>query len=209
MPKITAPVNVRERIIAETGILFGKYGIRSMTMDALAEEMHISKRTIYEHFKDKDTLLTEVIRYFKKQQADEAHQIIEESENAIEALFRIMRKSILQMKQLNPLFFYDFRRYHAKIFDDLAEHSDIRDFSVTRNLLETGVRQGVFRDDTHIDIVNRTLHELFNLFGPDSSLTRADYHHKDLFNHILIPYFRGISTEKGQMILEKCKSILD
>ncbi len=180
-----------------------------MTMDALAEEMRISKRTIYEHFKDKDTLLMEVIRNYKEQQAKEAHLIIKESENAIEALFRIMRRSIHQMKQLNPLFFHDFRKYHATIFENLSEHSDIRDFSVTLNLLETGVKQGVFRPDIHIDIVNRTLHELFNLFGPDSSLTRTDYHHKDLFDHIIIPYFRGISTGKGLALLEKCKTILE
>ena len=72
-------------------MLFGKYGIRSMTMDALAEEMGISKRTIYERFKDKDTLLLEVITYYKQQTAEEAHKIIDQSDNAIEAMFRIMR----------------------------------------------------------------------------------------------------------------------
>ncbi|RLD55016.1 MAG: hypothetical protein DRI97_10320 [Bacteroidetes bacterium] len=54
-------VEVTERIIVESGQLFGTYGIRSMPMDALAEKMGISKRTIYERFKDKDTLLLEVI----------------------------------------------------------------------------------------------------------------------------------------------------
>ncbi len=62
MPKIRTAVEVRERILIESGQLFGKYGIRSMTMDSLAEEMGISKRTIYERFKDKDTLLLEVIQ---------------------------------------------------------------------------------------------------------------------------------------------------
>jgi hypothetical protein len=81
--------------------------------------------------------------------------------------------------------------------------------SVTRNLLETGVKQKVFREDIHVEIVNRTLHELFNLFNPGSSLTQADYHRKELFDHIIIPYFRGISTEKGRMLMEDCKNILE
>ena len=58
-------MDIQERIINEAGLLFSKYGIRSITMDALAEDMGISKRTIYEKFKDKDTLLMEVIKYFK------------------------------------------------------------------------------------------------------------------------------------------------
>jgi len=209
LPKIRESMEVTERIIVEAGVLFSKYGIRSMTMDTLAEEMGISKRTIYERFKDKDTLLLEVIRYFKKQRAEEAHRIIEESENAIEALFRIIKKTVQQIEHMNPIFFHDFRKYHAKIFKEFSDPGEIRDYNVTLNLLETGVKQKVFRSDIHIDIVNRTLHELFNLFGIDSNLAQANYHHKDLFEHIILPYFRGISTTKGVSLLEKCKSILE
>lgn len=209
MAEILRWMDIKERILVESGKLFVKFGIRSMTMDALSEEMHISKRTIYEHFKDKDTLLLDVVRFYKKREAEEAHRIIDGCGSAIEAMFRIMRRSIQQMRQLNPLFFHDFRKYHPGVLERISEHSDIRDYSVTLNLLETGVRQQVFRNDIHIDIVNRTLHELFNLFGPDSPLTRSDYSRKEMFDHIIIPYFRGISTEKGQMLLEEHKKILD
>ncbi|MEX0987381.1 MAG: helix-turn-helix domain-containing protein, partial [Bacteroidales bacterium] len=47
-------MEIKERIITEAGTLFARYGIRSVTMDTLAEEMGISKRTIYENFRDKD-----------------------------------------------------------------------------------------------------------------------------------------------------------
>lgn len=202
-------MDIKERIIVESGKLFVKYGIRSMTMDALSEQMHISKRTIYEHFRDKDDLLLEVVKYHKERESDEAHRIIDDCDSAIEAMFRIMKRSIRQMRQLNPLFFHDFQKYHPEVLESISEHPNIRDFSVTLNLLETGVRQGVFRKDIHIDIVNRTLHELFNLFAPDSSLVQDDYSRKEMFDHIIIPYFRGISTEKGQILLEKHKSILE
>lgn len=202
-------MEVTERIIVESGTLFSKYGIRSMTMDALAEEMGISKRTIYERFKDKDTLLMEVIKYFNMQKAEENHRIIEESENAIAALFRIIKKTVQQIEQVNPIFFHDFRKYHAKIFREFSDPGALRDYSVTLNLLETGVKQKVFRSDIHIDIVNRALHELFNLFGIDSNLAKANYHHKELFEHIIMPYFRGISTTKGIALLKDCKSILE
>lgn len=200
---------MKERILTESGSLFARYGIKGMTMDALAEEMGISKRTIYEHFKDKDTLLLEVIKYYKVIRTQEAHEIIEQADNAIEALFRIMRITVQDMKQTNPLFFHDMKKYHSSLFQEISESTDFRDLSVTRNLLETGVRQKVFRDDIHIDIVNLTLHELFNLFNPDSSLTRADYTRRELFGHIIIPYFRGISTDKGRKLLEDCKNLLN
>ena len=200
-------MEVRERILTESGVLFARYGIRSMTMDSLAEEMGVSKRTIYEHFRDKDTLLLEVINYYKEMRTTEAHEIIELSDNAIEALFRIMRVTVSDMKQTNPLFFHDLKKYHPSLLQKFSGDIDLRDFNVTRNLLETGVKQKVFMDTIHIDIVNRTLHALFNLFNPDSSLTQADYQRSELFEHVIIPYFRGISTEKGRNLLEECKNI--
>lgn len=201
-------MEVRERIIVESGALFGKYGIRSMTMDALAEEMGISKRTIYERFKDKDTLLLEVIKYFKNQTNVDALRTIDESDNVIEALFRIMKMTVLQVSQMNPLFFHDFKKYHRTVYKEFAHPGDIRDFSITQKLFENGMEQGIFRDDLHMDIVNRALHALFDLFGHDSSLVEAGFDRKDLFEHMIIPYFRGLSTKKGRKLLQECKSIM-
>ena len=208
MPKICVVVEVRERIIVESGALFGKYGIRSMTMDALAEEMGISKRTIYEKFKDKDTLLMEVIKYYQQHTKEDALRTIDESDNVIEALFRIMKLTVSQMSQTNPLFFHDFKKYHRAVYKEFAHPGNIRDYSITQKLFENGMEQGIFRDDLHMDIVNRALHALFDLFGPDSALVEAGFDRRDLFEHMIIPYFRGLSTKKGRKLLQECKSIM-
>lgn len=202
-------MDVRNRILEESGLLFGKYGIRSMTMDALAEEMGISKRTIYERFKDKDTLLREVFYHFKKKRSEEAMRILDESDNAIEAMFRIMQVTIRQIEQMNPSFFHDFKKYHREVFREISEPGEMRDYDITRRLLETGVKQKIFRSNTNIRIVNRTLHELFNLFGHESPLVMAGFHHKEMFDHMIIPYLRGISTDRGMVLLEECRKILD
>jgi len=179
-----------------------------MTMDALAEEMGISKRTIYERFKDKDTLLVEVIRYYKEQTREDALRTIEESNHVIEALFRIMKLTVSQVSRMNPLFFHDFKKYHRQVYKEFAHPGDIRDYSITQKLFETGMEQGIFRDDLHLEIVNRALHALFDLFGHDSSLVDAGFDRRDLFEHMIIPYFRGLSTKKGRKLLHECKNIM-
>jgi hypothetical protein len=117
--------------------------------------------------------------------------------------------TIVQMQRTSPAFFHDFKKYHQKVFKQLADPGEIRDYSVTRKLLETGFQQEVFRDDINIEIVNRTLHILFDLFGHNSSMIDAGFQHKDMFDHIVIPYFRGISTKKGRKLLIECKTILE
>ncbi len=194
---------MQERIITEAGALFAKYGIRSITMDALAEDMGISKRTIYETFKDKDALLYEVITYFRIQQHKQAIEIIENSENIVVALFKLLNEMISMMKQVNPLFFQDIKKYHSHIFKQLQDKGDLRDHTMTRKILSAGLKQEIFRSDFNIEIVNLTLHELFNLFSPDSKFTLEGYHRGELFNNIIIPYLIGISTDKGRGLIEE------
>ena len=129
---------IQERIITEAGRLFAMYGIRSVTMDTLAEEMGISKRTIYESFKDKDTLLDDVITYFQAQQFQMANEIIQNSENVVVALFKLVNEMITTMKQISPLFFQDIRKYHSHIYKKLQDKGDIRDHTMTCNILNTG-----------------------------------------------------------------------
>lgn len=202
-------MEVRDRILVEAGLLFGKYGIKSMTMDALAEELGISKRTIYERFKDKDTLLKEVILYYKEQTKKQANELIDQSDNAIEAIFRIIRMTIEQMTRMSPAFLHDIKKYHPRVFTELAEPGEFRDLSVTRRLLETGIEQGVFRNDFNIEIVNRTLHVLFDLFGHNSLMVEAGFDRRDMLENVLVPYFRGISTDKGQTFLIDCRPIIE
>ncbi len=200
-------MDIKDRIILEAGGLFIRYGIRSITMDRLAEEMGISKRTIYENFTDKDTLLMEVIRYFKSRQLEEAKEIIGQAENVIVALFTLLTGMVQNMKQVNPLFFHDIKRYHAGTFSQLQEKGDLRDHSITERILREGIEQDIFRSDMNMDLVNLTIHELFNLFSPDSSFTTQGFHRSELFNNIIIPYLLGIATEKGRRLIEQQEKI--
>lgn len=194
---------IQERIINEAGALFAKYGIRSITMDALAGDMGISKRTIYENFKDKDMLLLSVITYYKEEQHRIAREIIDTSENVVVALFKLVNGMISVMKQVNPLLFQDMKKYHSHIFKQIQDKGDIRDHSMTYNILKQGIEQKIFRTDLNVGIVNSTLHELFDLFGPDSKLTLEGYHRGELFNNVITPYLIGISTEKGKKLIEE------
>ncbi len=196
-------MEIKERIITQAGMLFARYGIKSITMDTLADDMGISKRTIYENFRDKDTLLLEVITFFKARQLEQANEILSQSENVIVAMFSLLEEMINTMKQLNPLFFQDAKKYHSGIFAKLQEKGDLRDHSVTRKILSEGIKQGIFRKEHNLEIVNLTLHELFNLFSPDSILTTEGYHRGELFNNIIIPYLRGLATSKGIKLIDK------
>ena len=81
---------IRDRIIEAAAESFRTYGIRSVTMDSLATQLGMSKRTIYEVFSDKDELLMEVLTRIARQQKELVKRVLEESENSIVAIFRML-----------------------------------------------------------------------------------------------------------------------
>ena len=82
-------MEARERVILKSIDLFTQYGIRQVTMDQIASELGMSKRTIYEHFRDKDTLLRECLETMNMQHTVEVNEILAGASNVIEALYRL------------------------------------------------------------------------------------------------------------------------
>jgi len=88
--KFQSLVGNKEHIILVATELFKNYGIKSVTMDTLANQLGISKRTIYEAFSDKDELLMAVLKNIAYQQKELINRVIDESENSIVAIFRML-----------------------------------------------------------------------------------------------------------------------
>src|SRR5659263_554009 len=99
----------RDRIIEEAAMLFRTYGIRSVTMDMLANQMGISKRTIYEVFQDKDELLQGVLKWMTEKQREVSSRILNESENVIEAIFKMLDLMKDHFQNMSPAFMMDIR----------------------------------------------------------------------------------------------------
>lgn len=197
-------MDTKERIIMRSGELFPAMGIRSVTMDYIATDLGISKRTIYELFKDKDDLVIQVIEYEIIKNNRKLLEIVAETENAIEALFLIIEKEHNRMRSFNPVFTEDMKKYISRIhecfFEDLKK---MREFSVSYAILEKGLREDIFRKELAIDIVDNFLHELVNFLHNSQRFRLMKLEKEDVLANILLPYFRGICTRKGQELIDK------
>jgi TetR/AcrR family transcriptional regulator, cholesterol catabolism regulator len=196
-------VEIRERIITEAFGLFGKSGIRSVTMDQIANYLGISKRTLYENFKDKNELLAEGIEHFRKIMHAEAANLLKNSSNVIEGIYFIGRHGEKMRKSVNPLFFEDIRKYYPEIHAGLSEKTRYSEYSIMRSLIRKGMNDGVFNKSLNPDIVNEFWHEIMNIFMNEETFPRDRYTQEDLIKNMIMPYLIGISTEKGKGLIEK------
>jgi len=187
-------MDLREKIIEGAGKLFSENGIRLVTMDSIALSLGISKRTIYENFKDKNDLLsnvlTKAIINHKKRTVD----IINESKNVIEALFKFGEYNHKTMKSINPCFFDDIKKYHPDVFEKIMNNGSIRNYEITYLILKRGINEGIFRKEIDIEIANLFIHNSFEFI---SKLDEERHSHHKVWLSVHLPYLRGICTEKG------------
>jgi AcrR family transcriptional regulator len=106
----------QERIVSKAHELFMRYGIRSVSMDEVANQLGISKKTIYQFYTDKDTLVEDVIdiELSSSEKMCKAHR--HKSENPVHEIFMAMDMVLDIFSRMNPALIFDMEKYHPKAF---------------------------------------------------------------------------------------------
>jgi TetR/AcrR family transcriptional regulator, cholesterol catabolism regulator len=192
-----------EIILEQAGKLFMKYGIKSLTMDDIAREMGISKKTLYQFVADKSELVTKVMEEHFKRERCNVEELLQQSKNAIDELFQVMENVKYQIKEIHPSIHYDLQKYYPDGWKIFCDHRNSFVYSCVKQNIERGIEQGLFRNDFNVDIVTRIyisrLDIVFNaeLFPADKFIF-TDVHKEMVFYHM-----RAILSPKGLKYLEK------
>lgn len=189
---------LRERIIETATNAFTKEGIKSITMDDIAAALGISKRTLYEVFADKESLLKECILKVQSDRDKYLQGIYEQSHNVLEVILAVFQKSIEVFHDTNKRFFEDIKKY-PKIYEMMKDRRD-SDSEKTMTFFKSGVEQGIFRSDVNFEIVNLLVREQFDVLL--NTEICKEYPFIEVYESIMFTYIRGISTEKGARVLE-------
>ena len=189
---------LKERIIATATEAFTTKGIKSITMDDIAAALGISKRTLYEVFVDKESLLKDCILTVQAERDRYLQEVYEQSHNVLEVILDLFQKIIEMFHKTNKRFFEDIKKY-PKVYNMMKERSE-SDSEKTMSFFMLGVEQGIFRSDVNFAIVNLLVREQFDvLLNTDVC---NEYSFIEVYESIMFTYIRGISTEKGAHELE-------
>jgi AcrR family transcriptional regulator len=196
-------MDIKDRIIEGAASLFKTYGIKSVTMDSLANQFGMSKRTIYEVFADKDELLTAVLSRMNQQQKEMIHKVLAESENSLVAIFRMLEVNRDNFQSMSPAFIADLKKYHHEVLMKKMDKSEMPDYRNHQEIIEKGVTEGLFRTDINPDLVNRCLYNLGMAIMNNDVYPYDQFSRRDVIKNTFIIYLRGISTHKGLLLIDK------
>src|ERR1700748_2751015 len=142
-----------ERIILGAEELFLTAGIKSVTMDDIAKHLGMSKKTIYQFFKDKNELVTALVKKKLKDDEDQMSAIISKSANVIEEMINMMKCSEEIFSRINPIVIHDMQKYHPDAWKQFQDFKSGVLINTLEQLLSEGIRQGYIRPEIDVRII--------------------------------------------------------
>ncbi len=192
---------VKERIKQKADELFRRYGIRSITMDEIANQLGISKKTIYHTFADKDELVDEVISKILGYNQDCCNKDRLKATNAIHEVFLAMEMILDMFENMNPVILYDLERNHPQTFKKFQDHKYFYLFQVIKQNIERGKKEDLYRADVNTDVVAKVRLETMMLPFNQEIFPKNKFNLVDLEKQLIEYYLFGIASLKGYKLI--------
>ena len=190
---------LRERIIKTANAQFQTLGIKEVRMDDIAATLGISKRTLYQLFSNKEELLYEGLKYGHRLSVEKAKQLIRSANGTMDVILSLYNLYLNQIKGVNKNYFRELKKY-PKVVEERRKKSRQNEHKV-RAWLESGIKEGIFRADTNFEALLYILTE--NLEFITTNTMFDNYTIEQMSNTFILAYLRGVSTPKGQEIIEE------
>ena len=182
-----------------------RYGVRSISMDDIARHLSVSKKTLYQHFADKDELVTLFSRNHIERSRNEYDALREQAQNSIEELTAISRCMKRDMEQLNPALIFDIHKFYPKAWALWLDFKNkfVRN-SVIKNL-EKGKADGYIRPEVDPRVMAVVRVELVQIGFSTELFPTDQFKLADVQTQIFDQFVYGIVTEKGRKLYDKYK----
>lgn len=195
-------MSIEEKIILGAGELFKKYGIRSVSMDDIARHLSISKKTIYQYYKDKDEIVSLALKKHLEHEKQEYDQIFTGTSNAIEELVNVSKCMREDFKGMQPSLLFDMQKYHPSAWQVWVSFKNEYIKNHVKENLQKGIAEGYFREDINPEILARLRVELVQLAFDEDIFPTDQYKLGELQRQFFNHFVHGIVTEKGRELYQ-------
>ena len=192
---------MREKIIEKTAEMFLTLGFKSVTMDDIAQEMGISKKTIYVHFANKTKLVEAVTFTLFENICDGIDCICFASKNPIEELYDIKMFVMHHLKSEKSSPQFQLKKYYPKIYDALKIKQFAKMHDSVKSSLQKGIDTGLFRSNINVDFISRMYFNGMTGIKDNTIFPLEIYTMEYLMESYLEYHLRAIVTDKGLQIL--------
>ncbi len=194
---------MRKNIITKATDLFMKLGFKSVTMDDIAQEIGISKKTIYTHFNNKETIVAVVTNHVFEIVCNDIDSICDLRQNPIEELYAIKKRVMQYMQKEKASPWYQLQKYYPTVYATIKQRQfGFMQECVIKNL-NRGLDLGLYRKNIEVEFVARIYFNGITGIKEESLFPHTMFEGETLYEMYLEYHLRGIVTPKGRNILNQ------
>lgn len=189
------------KVLEAAGKLILKYGIKSMTMDDIARELGMSKKTLYQYVEDKNDLIKQIIQIDMQMDHDQICSIVDKGLNAIDESFEIFKRIVQNIGDVPPNILYDLKKYHPEAYS--LQRNFMWTFSkkcIEENLTK-GVQEGYYRQDINAPVISTNYILMVTNIFENSEAFGKDVHPIKIYQEIFLYHMHAIASNKGRKYL--------
>ncbi|GAA0871543.1 TetR/AcrR family transcriptional regulator [Gangjinia marincola] len=194
---------MRDEILKQSTDLFLERGFKSVTMDDIAQDMAISKKTIYQHFKNKTILVEESVETLYHLICNGIDHITQQRQNPIEELYEIKKFVLMHLKGEKSSPIYQLQKYYPRIHASIRKRQFEHMQDCMIDNIKRGIAQGLFRENLNVEFVSRIYFIGMTGIKDNDMFDENIFHKENLLEMYLEYHLRGIVTPKGRKRLNQ------
>ena len=172
-------------------------------MDDVASDLSISKKTIYQFFKNKDELVTSISKDHMAEEKDDYLEIESHSENALDEILQVSNCFRRHMNEINPRLLFELKKYHSDAWKVYMHFkTDFIKNHIKRNI-ERGISEGYYRAELDADILSTFRVEQVELIFDEQIFPREKHDFADVQMQLFDHFIQGLLTDKGRVLYSK------
>ena len=196
-------MDTRTRIIQGASALFLQHGLRSVTMDDVARELGMSKKTVYQFFSSKAEIIDEMVALHFKIEIEQTDAILAAAKDPVDAMVQILSTIAKSFRETPPHAVYDLRKYYPKSWKRFEDYKSGYVRKVVLENLKKGVAAGLYRKEIDLEIMAKLRVEQIDMVTDPSLFPPQKYDLAKLHIEQYTLFIHGIVTMKGKQLIYK------
>jgi AcrR family transcriptional regulator len=197
--------DTKDKILKGAESLFMKYGVRSISMDDIARHLSVSKKTLYQHFADKEDIVTQVCQSHMESNWKKFETMRQRATNAIDELAMISVQMKHDLEEMNPALLFDLQKYHPKAWAVWEKYKGVCINDTMKRNLEQGIQEGYYRPEINAEILGAARMCQAEIAFDEKVFPHDRFKFSEVQMQLFEQFVYGIVTEKGRKLYQQYK----